>query len=354
MRGDNIMSNLFYDPSFILAHKRAWNFLLGTRVGGKSFGIKLNALTTFIDGKKDGRKDCLFALLNRKVDDVKLTSAGFFDDVLDIYFSNQDTMEFKMATNGFGRYYFNGELCGYSMCIKHYVRYKKMAELQTIENIIMDEFLSEDGDYLKGEVDMVRNIYTTIARGGGKFVRKNVYMYFISNTVSMHNPYFEQFPEIKRDFKFNTKRLVREKFVLEIFHNENASKAIRESDFGKSIEGTEYASYIMDNKFYLDNTEFVEIVPGEKRYVMNVIMGGKYFAIYHSEKKSVFYVSEKVDKSRETICFDNADHDINYIMVAQNESMIKHFKKLYQYNCFRFENLSCKIMFLTMIKMLKK
>ena len=342
----------FYDGSFILSKNKVWNFLLGNRNAGKSFYWKTYAIKKFLKGKEEGRKDCKFALFHRKVEDVKLTSPGFFDDVMDIKFEGK-TMTFKASSNGFGRFYLDGELCGYSLAIKNYVTYKKMAELQSVETIIMDEFLSERGDYLPGEVDMVRNIYSTIARGGGKFIRDNVRMYFISNTVSMVNPYFKEFPEIKESFKFNTKRIVRDNFVLELAMNEDATKALSESKFGRSIEGTAYAQYALNNDFYLDNYKFVEKVGGMKDYVVTIIMNGNKFAIYQSLAKGFVYISPQVDNTHPQICIDNEDHDVNYLMIQQNETFWKNLARLYRKGCVRFQDLDCKIAFLALTSITK-
>ena len=142
------MSNKFYDGSYILSKNKVWNFTLGNRNAGKSFFYKQLLIKRYLKGIEEGKKDCLFAIFHRKVEDVKLTSPGFFDDVMDIKFTDK-VMTFKASSNGFGRFYLDGKICGYSLCIKNYVTYKKMAELQTVSNILFDEFLSEKGDYLQ-------------------------------------------------------------------------------------------------------------------------------------------------------------------------------------------------------------
>lgn len=347
------MSNKFYDGSYILSKNKVWNFTLGNRNAGKSFFYKQLLIKRYLKGIEEGKKDCLFAIFHRKVEDVKLTSPGFFDDVMDIKFAGK-VMTFKASSNGFGRFYLDGKVCGYSLCIKNYVTYKKMAELQTVSNILFDEFLSEKGDYLQNEVDMVRNIYSTIARGQGKFIRDNVQMFFVSNTVSMINPYFSAFPEIKKSFKINTRRLCREDFVLELYMNENATKALEESSFGKSIEGTAYASYALNNDFYNDNYAFVEKVDGMKDYIVTLIVNNQKFAVYESLAKGLIYISKSVDNTHKQIVFDNDEHDVNYLMIQKNEDFIANLARLYRHSCVRFEDLDCKVAFLIITNISKQ
>lgn len=341
----------FYDPSFILSKKTAWNFTLGNRNAGKSFGYKNYLLKDYFKNK-DTSRHCKFAILHRKVEDVKLTSPGFFDDVLEIKYP-EVTITFKAASNGFGRFYIDKEVIGYSLCIKNYVTYKKMAELQSVRNILFDEFLSEKNDYVDGEVDMIRNIYNTIARGGGEFIRNDVRMFFISNTVSMVNPYFSAFPEIKKRFKFNTKRICAENFTFEIIVNENAMKALEESEFGKSIQGTAYASYALNNQFFLDNYNFVEKVGGQKDYSFTFVLAGKEFAVYQCMSKGIVYISKSVDNTHKKIVFDTEDHDVNMLMLQRNELLIKNLSRLFQHGAVRFEDLDCKIAFLSITNLTK-
>lgn len=344
--------NKFYDGSYIISKNKVWNFTLGNRNAGKSFYYKKLLLDRYFKGIEQGKKDCLFAIFHRKVEDVKLTSPGFFDDILDLKFSGK-VMTFKASSNGFGRFYIDGVLCGYSLCIKNYVTYKKMSELQTVSNILFDEFLSEKSDYVSGEVDMVRNIYSTIARGGGQFIRDNVQMFFVSNTVSMVNPYFTAFPQIKESFKYNTRRICRDDFVLELYMNDNATEALMSSKFGKSIEGTDYAAYALNNDFYNDNYTFVEKIGGVKDYIITYILNNEKFAVYESRSKGYIYISKSIDDTHKEICFDNEDHNINYLMIQKNEQFIKNLYRFYQRALVRFEDLDCKISFLSIINIQK-
>lgn len=343
--------NKFYDRSYIISKKTAFNFTLGNRNAGKSFAYKDYLIGHYLKNREKDRH-CKFALLHRKVEDVKLTSPGFFDDVLEIKYPDI-TITFKASSNGFGRFYIDKEVIGYSMCIKNYVTYKKMAELQSVRNILFDEFLSEKGDYVNGEMDMVRNIYNTIARGGGEFVRDDVRIFFVANTVSMVNPYFKEFPEIKKRFKYNTRRISTDEFTLELVLNENAMNALKDSKFGKAIEGTTYASYAMNNNFYMDNYKFVEKLGGQKDYMHTFIIAGHEFALYELPVRGLLYFSEAVDNTHAKLCFDTDDHDVNLLMLQKNANLLKHLSWAFEHGIVRFETLDCKIAFLSIVGLTK-
>ena len=97
----------FYNGQFVMNKNKPWNFLMGNRNGGKSFFFKMLCIKTFLKGMEEKNPRCLFALFHRKVDDVKLTSPGFFDDVMELKYPEK-TIVFKPSTNGFGRFYLDG------------------------------------------------------------------------------------------------------------------------------------------------------------------------------------------------------------------------------------------------------
>lgn len=345
------MNVKFYNPERIIQNPRPFNFILGNRNAGKSFGWKKFVIKNFKSRSKT-TEYCKFMFMYREVDDVDLASPFIFDDVTRIYFPDM-IIKFKKIKNGFGAYYIDGELAGFAVSIKKYVTLKRMPIMQHVEWAIMDEFLVENGKYLKDEFNIIRNIYSTCARGDGMAIRPNCYFVFISNTVSMVNPYFSAFPEIKSDFKFNTKRLIRDDFILEMVLNEDTINAVKNSVFGRSIEGTKYAMYALNNDFYNDNTKFIEKVKGEKEYVYTIVIAGEKFGVFRCIKQGIYYISRSVDNNAPAFVFDNDDHDVNYIFVAQREVYIKTLDKMYRRDCVRFEDLDCKMAFLILTGLIK-
>lgn len=65
----------------------------------------------------------------------------------------------------------------------------KSASYDAVETIVYEEFaLLRERDYMQGEVDAFLSAVSTIVRR-----RQNVKVFFIGNTLSKHNPYFEYF-----------------------------------------------------------------------------------------------------------------------------------------------------------------
>lgn len=341
----------YYSPDWVVNNARPFNFTMGNRNAGKSFGWKRFLIENF-KAKKDKTPYCFFGLLYREVEAVDLACPFVFDDVMRLYFP-EDTIIYKKQSNGFGMFYLNGEMCGFGMCIKKYVTFKLMPVLQRLNWVVMDECLSEDGKYLKDEFNKIRNIYQTVARGDGQALREDCHFVFISNTVSMVNPFFEAFPQIKSDFKFNTKKLKREEFLLEMILNKDVVDALTNTAFGKSIQGTKYGMYALNNDFYNDNMKFVEKVTGEKQYAYTFILAGNEFGVFKCPGKGLYYISRSVDKTAPKFVFDNDDHDVNFIFVSQRENYIKALDIMYRRDAVRFEDIECKMAFLTLTGLIK-
>lgn len=344
--------NKYYNVQRILSNPRPFNFLLGNRNSGKSFAWKKFVIENFLK-KKNITPYCCFMFMYRDVEDVDLTAPWIFDDVLRLYFPEM-TIQYKKVKNGFGLFYIDGEMAGFACSIKKIISFKKMPILQRIEWAIMDEFLVEDGKYLAREFELVQSLYQTCARGDGMPIRENCYFVFISNTVSMSNPYFQAFPEIKSDFKFTTKFLSRDTFNLEVILNTEAIKAITETRFGQAIEGTKYGEYALNNEFYNDNYKFVEKVGGNKKYMYTITLAGQSFGVWRCDSQGLFYISQAVDKTCKcNFVFDNDDHDVNFIFVQNRESYIRILDRMYRRDSVRFENLECKLAFLTLTGLIK-
>lgn len=354
-------ANKFYDGSFILSKLEGHSFFfsLGNRGAGKSFFYKTFLIKQHLKAKEEGRWDNKFAIMFREVNTISLCANGFFDDVMRIKFPGH-TMKFKYhRAEGYGEYFLddNEESCGFALNLKHFQKYKLMtARLQPISWILQDEFLSENNQYLSNEIDAVMSIFQTVNRGGGDGnATRDLKWFFVANTVSIHNPYFNAdiFSDIKKCMKQNTKKIVRDSYVFELIYKEQVREELMATSFGQLIANTEYGTYALENSWYNDNYKFVEKLDGQKDYVITLLIAKQKFAVYECRDKGLIYISKKVDNTHTICCLDNDDHDVNYIMIQKNENFLKNIVRLYKLGAVRFEDLDCKIAFLTITQIIK-
>ena len=166
---------MWYDVGQTLTYNCLFNFIIGSRGCGKSYGLKKRAVKIFLD------KGHQFVYLRRYQEELEETAETYFDDII----LNKEFPDVKIEYRG-GCYYINDELAGYAMALTKAKSYKSIS-FPLVYLIIFDEFLIEDNGYsryLKNEVKAFLGYYMSIDRYRGCTV------FFLANSTTMINPYF--------------------------------------------------------------------------------------------------------------------------------------------------------------------
>lgn len=124
--------NMFWDISRPLSYNKLFNFIIGPRGAGKSYGAKKYVINRF---KKTGGE---FIYLRRYKPELQDIST-FFDDVLQEFPDD----ELKVKNKNF---YCNGVLCGRAMVLST-SKIKKSVPMPKVDTIIFDEFIIDKGVY---------------------------------------------------------------------------------------------------------------------------------------------------------------------------------------------------------------
>ena len=124
---------------------------------------------------KTGKQFIYLRRYKTEFDDFK----NFFNDIMDEF--PDTTFEVKGK-----KIYIDGELAGYGIPLSTALT-KKSVSYERVELIGFDEFVIDSKviHYLSNEVDAFLEFYETVAR-----TRDNVRVLFLSNAVSVVNPYF--------------------------------------------------------------------------------------------------------------------------------------------------------------------
>lgn len=127
-----------------------------------------------------------------------------------------------------------------------------------MEWIIYDEFLElkDGGKYLKNEVERFLELYSTVNRlRTGEDGRKEVRVVMIANKVSFVNPYFTYWGILPFTSRFKTFK--DGLLVVENYDNALFKEKMKQTGFGKLVEGTAYGDYAIDNKSWVDDDAFI-------------------------------------------------------------------------------------------------
>jgi hypothetical protein len=209
---------------------------------------------------------------------------------------------------------------------------EKGAEYPDVDLILWDEYIETKsqytGKYLRNEMILFFDLVNTIFRYREELQR----IIILSNSVSYVCPLFSFFdiePDPTKKFQSFKNGLI----TLELYHNENFVKEIKNRPFSKLLEGTPYYAYAIDNQVLEDTKDFVKNKPDAKySFICEIKVDGYKLGLWFNLKDSSIYVDEKIDNT-------NIDKYVIYNDdLTQGYSMIKDYRKTWKIkeirNCF--------------------
>ena len=336
------MITLYYDGKRLLSLKDLDGntpevyICSGNRTGGKTTYFNRLVVNRFL---KTGSKFCIEYRYNNELSGC---SERFFKDIGSLFFPGMLMEEVPCSKGQYYKLILNNQECGYAISINNPDVIKKNSHIfNDIDRIIFDEFQSESAHYCSDEVKKFISIHTSIARGQGKQVRY-VPVYMISNTVSIINPYFVELG-ISERLRADTRFLRGTGFVMEQTYNETAAQAQLQSGFNKAFSGNKYVAYASQNVYLNDSTAFIQKPEGRGRYLATIKFEDRYFGIREYIDIGIIYCDDSYDLSHPMkLSLTTRDHDINYVMLKQNDLFLQNLRFLFDRGCFRFKNMLCK------------
>lgn len=283
-----------------------------------------------------------FGLLYRYNYELSDIAEKFFKDIGSLFFPNLKCESKSMMKGVYHEIFLNGQSAGYAITLNSADTLKKNSHLfSDIDRLLLDEMQPETGRYCDNELEKFQSIHMTIARGQGKAVRY-VPVYMLGNSVSLINPYYAGMG-ISERLRENTKILRGDGYVLERFFNKEIAKAQEESGFNRAFSKSRYQQAANQMVYLNDNTAFIEKPVGQSKYVCTVKISGVDYAIRTFAESGIIYCDTAVDHSFPLkVAASASDHQVNYVMLKQNELLISTLRWYFERGAFRFKNLSCK------------
>lgn len=286
-----------------------------------------------------GRK---FMLINRFNYELDSIDQKFFKDIKDLFFPNNNMTCKKRAGGMFQDLFIDDIPCGYGVALNSVDQLKKYSHLFSDTGaMFMDEFISETDHYCNDEVTKFRALHKLVARGQGEMVRY-VPVYMCANPITMLNPYYTAM-NIASRLTDQTKFLRGDGFVLEVGYNEAAGKAQKESAFNRAFGQDQYYRFTAEGVYLNDNKAFVEKPEGKSRYLATLRYLGADYGIREYADVGVIYCDNRPDLTFPTkLTVTTQDHQINYVMLKQNDFFLTNLRYYFRKGCFRFKDLKCK------------
>lgn len=328
---------MYWEYDTTLSHNCLFNFVIGDRGAGKTYGAKKRAILNF---KKKGKEFIYLRRYKSEFEDL----ATFFTDLI----VNDEFPEDKLEVKG-KMFYINDVLFGYAIALSTSVK-KKSTAFPNVDLIIFDEFIIEKSvlHYLRNEVKTFQDFYVTVSR------YRPVKVLFLANAITMQNPYFIHYdiylPHGSNIFKKND-------VLLEMVENPDFKDHVRSTRVGQMLAAIDedYSKYAIENQFMLDSKVFIEKKPGHARHNFNIKYQGIMMGVWADWVNGILYVSSDLDPSNGlTFAITKEDHAPNTLLIRTltRSSIFKTFIEAYKLGCVRFENQRVKGLCTDMFKLI--
>lgn len=307
----NIVSKIsaYYNFAEVLSYNASYNFIIGARGLGKTYGAEKDAINDAIKtGIKDGFDNCdQFIYLRRYKEELQMSRDTFFAAV-GVEFPDWD---FKI--NGFEAQISPigdrdkkrrvWKTIGFFIALSVAQKYKSVA-FPRVKKIIYDEFIIEKGvtHYLPNEAVAFNNFFSTVDR-----YKDKTRVLFLANSVVITNPYFIHYdidPSKANAKGFLRKNKLRDgrHFLIchfpdsELFRNE-----VYDTDFGQFIEDSEYADYAVGNKFADAHTGLVNPKTYKARYIFTIEANSGKFSVWYDINTNKYHCESKLPKVQDIV-----------------------------------------------------
>lgn len=321
--------SIYYTLTKIKTYNRLYSIIVGMRGVGKTYALSSECIKTGLKFK------CLsFVWLRRQIKNIDMIRKSWWEDV------EKDFPQYQFYNIGDNIYAKNIEteesfIIGCYGAISDAVNFKSTPRPH-VKIIVFDEFMAEDcgSSYLNDELNIFLNMIDSIVR------LRDVKIYLSGNAVSVLNPYFEWLGITEKDLENNFTK--GDTWVLENADYEEFRKVRCASSFGKSIQGTKYGEYSINNKFLLDDTSDVMDCPkGNKEMMYNLRLHDKLIAVYRIN--GMLYFDEGRDECFRTYsCYPKDAKTYACIYIDKYHPTMRFITKLFLQNVCMYKNLKIK------------
>lgn len=342
----------YWDPKRAASYNCLFNFIIGQRGVGKTYGALNRAIDRYLKGKREGvvRQFIYLRRFSSELKELTQCRGGsLFSKVQERYPGHTLRAEGNVL-------FIDREVLGYAVPLST-ASVRKSVPYPDVDTIIFEEFIIDNTGtyhYLANEVRKFFTFYDTVARPGTD--HPDVTCWFLSNAVSLANPYFE---ELHLDMPYNgdIQRFGKGKEILvQNVVSRSVTESRRESRFGSIIAGTDYEEYATENKWLLDNTDFIEKKTQRCIYYASLRYKSEWLGIWYDPLQCLYYVSKDYNPEHPVkISATTDDHKPNVMLfkAAKKNHYVSAMIMAYNMGAMRYESQKLKTWFRDVMRMAK-
>lgn len=328
----------YYQFGPALSHNCTYNFIVGGRGLGKTYGAKKLAIRNYI------RNGDMFIYLRRYKEELVARDTFFADIQHEFpdwdFRANGNTFEAAPASSRDDRKR-AWETMGYAIALSTAQKQKSVA-FPRVKLIIFDEFIIEKGmiHYLPDEANVFNNFFSTVDRWKDK-----TRVLFLANSVSIANPYFLEY---KIQPSGNDELLkLHDGFILAHFPNSaDFANAVLETKFGKFIQGTEYEKYAIGNQFADNHAELIAPKNPKALFRFNLQTRMGSFSVWHDQLAAQYYALAHTPPGQLEFTLIPEQVKEDRSLAFYTDPMIAQLRTAYRYAKIQFDSPTTRNIFL--------
>lgn len=282
-----IKTSSYYNYSKVLSYNAVYNFIVGGRGTGKTYGAKRKVLR---DAIRNGDE---FIYLRRYKTELSMAKTTFLADIQHEFpewdFKLQGYM-LQMAhietRNDSKRAW---KTIGYFVALVVGQNYKSVA-FPNVKTIIFDEFIIEKGalHYLPDETVVFNNFFNTVDR-----YKDKTRVFFLANSVSITNPYFLQYGiDPNKCDERGFIRMLDTFVIVHFLDSKEFENEVYKTRFGRFIQGSEYADYAVGNEFSDNHDALLGSKSSKANYMFTLEAKSGTFSVWHDGKLGGYFCTQ--------------------------------------------------------------
>ena len=334
---------MWWDPTRTASYNCLFNFIVGSRGAGKTYGILKRGITRFLKSPKSNRAQ--FVYLRRLKTELKgLTTQqhGRLFDAVHVEFPDH---ELRAKGNVL---WCDDEVMGFGIALSTASILKSDAYPQ-VREIYFDEFIIDNTrtyHYLPDEVRKFQDAYETIARPGNDPTRPDTIAWFLSNAVTISNPYFAEYnlrPPQNGDIqRFGPSR----DMLVQSVANPRLAEVKKGTRFGRLLEGSHYEAYAYENQWLMDDDTFVERKTKRATYWLSLRCRDSWYGIWYDSLQGLYYISANANREYPLqVSATTDDHMPNtQLLHGRSNAFFNRLRTAYENGWIRYESVKIKNM----------
>lgn len=309
-----------------------WNFIIGGRGIGKTFGAILREI-------KEGRK---FLFLRKQQNQADLISRPDFSPVAPVASFLGIEPVYKPLSKNHAGIYVNDELIGMTAALTTFSNLRGFSA-EWVQDIIYDEFLGEPHEKkIKNEWSILANVYETVNRNRELAGKDPVRLYALANSTNIANDYFVQLQVVEKLYKIQQKQsdhpyVVYKRDDLQVIYITKSPISDRKKHTAlyRLTAGSEYENMALYSQFDVSNYENIRSEP-IGHYKPMAAIGELIF--YKSKTERKYYISSH--RSGSPVQYELSETGIKKFIMTY-----PYIFEAYYENRVYFENIALAVLF---------